>query len=88
MFKQDPGGSRNGKIVLVQHRDIQDTEMGGQFTVKRYRSEKVADGTGGWKHQRIILEPESTASSFEPIELENHSAEELYVAGELVAVIS
>lgn len=88
LFKQDPGGSRNGKIVLVQHRDIQDTEMGGQFTVKRYRSEKVADGTGGWKHQRIILEPESTASSFEPIELENHSAEELYVAGELVAVIS
>lgn len=54
LFKQDPDGGRNGKIVLVQHRDIQDMEMGGQFTVKRYKSEKRYDEAGDWEHQAIL----------------------------------
>src|SRR5690606_3764398 len=38
LFKTNPGGSREGKIVLVQHRDIQDQDTGGQFTIKEYHS--------------------------------------------------
>jgi hypothetical protein len=40
LFKANPGGSRNGKIVLVQHCDIEDPDHGGTYTVKTYHSEK------------------------------------------------
>lgn len=88
LFKQDSGGSRNGKIVLVQHRDIQDAEMGGHFTVKRYQSEKRIDGRDEWLHQNIVLSPESTISSYRPIKLKAESSSELRVVGELVAVLN
>jgi hypothetical protein len=29
--------------MLVKHRDIQDVDNGGQFTVKRYESQRVLD---------------------------------------------
>ena len=40
LFSTDRGGSREGKIVLVEHRLRDDPETGGRYTVKRYRSEK------------------------------------------------
>ena len=86
LFKADLGGSRQGKVVLVQHRDIQDHENGGQFTVKVYESEKrVVDGT--WEHNRIVLKPDTTAAGFAPIVLEADQAVDLLVCGELVAVL-
>lgn len=88
LFKQDPGGSRNGKIVLVQHRDIQDSDMGGHFTVKRYHSEKKIDESEEWEHQTITLNPESTVSSYQPIELVDDSVGDLRIVGELVAVVT
>lgn len=88
LFKKDPGGSRNGKIVLVQHRDIQDTEMGGQFTVKRYQSDKKYDEAEGWEHRAITLYPESTANFYQPIKLADDSGNDLQIVGVLVAVIT
>jgi DUF2075 family protein len=88
LFKKDPGGSRNGKIVLVQHRDIQDSEMGGHFTVKRYQSKKNFDESGEWEHEAITLNPESTLNFYQPIELVDDSAVELHIIGELVAVVT
>lgn len=88
LFKQDPGGSRNGKVVLVQHRDIQDLDFGGHFTVKRYQSKKKFDEEGSWKHQAITLIPESTISSYQPIEIAEDSVDDLRVVGELVAVVT
>jgi hypothetical protein len=35
------GGSRNGKIVLVENIDIQDQDFNSAFTIKTYSSEKV-----------------------------------------------
>lgn len=40
LFKQDEGGSRNGKIVLIESSDIVDSEFGAGYTVKQYQSEK------------------------------------------------
>ncbi|MDW8131640.1 MAG: S24 family peptidase [Bryobacterales bacterium] len=54
LFRRMPAGSRQGKLVLVRHRG---TAEGAEFTVKRYRSEKVLDEEGGWRHTRIVLEP-------------------------------
>src|SRR5699024_958636 len=44
LFKKNPAGSRNGKIVLVQHHSITDPDNGGTYTVKTYYSEKTQKG--------------------------------------------
>lgn len=54
LFRRIPAGSRQGKLVLVRHRGAAE---GGEFTVKRYRSEKTADEEVGWRHTHIVLEP-------------------------------
>lgn len=54
LFRRIPAGSRQGKLVLVRHRGASE---GAEFTVKRYRSEKIVEEEGGWRHMRIALEP-------------------------------
>lgn len=48
LFRANPTGTRDGKVVAVQHRSIDDPETGGQYTIKVYSSEKVPaeDGAG------------------------------------------
>ena len=41
LFSRDEGGSRNGKIVLVELYDRQDSESGSRYTIKEYNSKKV-----------------------------------------------
>ncbi|VAW63806.1 ATP/GTP-binding protein [hydrothermal vent metagenome] len=86
LFKQDQGGSRNNKIVVVQHRDIQDVDTGGSYTVKRYSSEKMQEGDE-WLHSQIVLKPESYMDGYEDLVFENDEVGELRVVGEFVAVI-
>jgi DUF2075 family protein len=85
LFKANPGGSRNGKIVLVQHRDIEDPDHGGTYTVKTYHSEKIEED-GELVNQRIILKPETNAYGYSPIVIENDD-EELVVVGEFLVVL-
>ncbi len=87
LFKHNPGGSREGKIVLVQHRHIQDVEQGGHYTVKEYHSEKINTGDDSWEHARIVLKPKTNALGYKEIILENKHIEDLRVIGEYVAVL-
>ncbi len=86
LFKANPGGSRDGKIVLVQHREIQDPAYAGSYTIKVYKSQKVATGEG-WQHQHITLEPRSNQSEFEKLVFDSCEAEELQVIGEFIAAL-
>jgi len=86
LFKANPGGSRNGKIVLVQHRDIEDPDHGGTYTVKTYHSEKIEED-GVLVNQRIVLKPETTAYGYSPIIIED-GGEELVVVGEWLGSIN
>jgi ATP-dependent helicase YprA (DUF1998 family)/SOS-response transcriptional repressor LexA len=86
LFRSPVEGSRQGRIVLVQHRDIQDPESGEQYTVKRYRSEKEPDGSGSWRHREIRLDPINPA--FSPIVLRDVLEDEFQVVAELVEVLS
>lgn len=89
LFRANPAGSRQGKVVVVQHRSIEDPETGGQYTVKIYASEKVPSEDGGWRHERITLRPDSDRSGFEPIEIEVHEGEDSFVViAELLTVLA
>lgn len=84
LFRKCPAGSRNGKVVLVQLRDRQDSDTGGSYTVKIYSSQKEATDEG-WQHQSITLRPDSTHPIYQPMELTEDAVRELVVVGELIA---
>ena len=58
LFKPYAGGSRTGRDLVVSHQYISEAGFPVGLTLKRYRSEKIADpATGEFRHQRILLEP-------------------------------
>lgn len=87
LFKFSTGGTRQGKVVLVQHRDLEDIDTGGHYTIKVYESEKEILEDGGWQHKKITLKPDTTAPGYEPIELSNQEMGSFKVIAELVAVL-
>lgn len=87
LFKKIPAGSRQGKVVLVSHREISDTDSGGHYTVKIYDSKKKMFEDDTWQHSSIILRPDTMANGYEPIVLDESQSEELMVLGEFVAVL-
>lgn len=86
LFRLNPQGTRNGKIVVVQHRSISDAELGGQFTIKRYKSEKIA-AQDGWINSTVVLNPESTNPIHKPIVLNAAESEEIKVIAEFLTVL-
>jgi hypothetical protein len=86
LFREVSDGSRNGKVVIIQSRDIQDPGTGGQYTVKIYRSEKAV-AEDYWSHRSIRLDPDSIDKNFKPITLYPDTANDLRVVGEFVRII-
>jgi hypothetical protein len=80
VFRYQPPGSRQGKVVLVWNRGA--SESGGEFTVKVYRSRK-GPAENGWRHEEIVLEPENP--DFEPLHLD--ASADYRVLGEFVRVL-
>jgi uncharacterized protein len=80
LFKKDFGGSREGKIVLVESTYVQDSDFGSGYTVKEYHSVKHFENDQ-WHHQSISLQPLSYDSDFETIELEEDALNSLKVVG-------
>jgi len=80
LFRKYSSGSRNGKIVLVQSTEIQDTEMGSGYTVKEYYSKKAINDSG-WEHEAILLKPLSMDASYQEIELNPNEMESFNVIG-------
>ena len=78
-------GPRQGRRVLVELRDTTDPETGQRYTVKRYESEKAADGDL-WRHERITLKPVNP--EFAPIVLTGLAGDEIDVVAELVEVLT
>lgn len=54
LFRLNPVGSRQGKILLIERFGVADDSA--RYTVKRYTSQKRQSG-GEWEHTRIRLEP-------------------------------
>ncbi|MCH8553114.1 MAG: DUF2075 domain-containing protein [Natronospirillum sp.] len=86
LFRRDPGGSRNGKIVLVEFSDTIDSDSGSRYTVKEYESTKTEDEQG-WKHQRILLKPRSFNAEFKTIEVSDDPDLHFRVVGEFLSLL-
>jgi uncharacterized protein len=82
LFRTNPAGSRNGRIVVAQLRDYADPDNGGAFTIKRYESTKGPAGT----NLVIRLKPESTYEHYAPIEVA-HEEERVRILAELVEIL-
>ena len=86
LFCTERGGSRNGKLVLVEHADILDDDSGLHYTVKEYESIK-SENADGWAHEKILLKPRSTDASFETIVLSEDETSNYRVVGEFLRVL-
>lgn len=84
VFRSSIIGSREGKIVLVQHHGVEDPDYGGAYTIKRYSSIKVTEADGSFAHEEITLVPLNRECS--PIQLNRKIGEECVVIGEWVGV--
>lgn len=87
LFRLCPEGTRQGKIVLVKHRKINDADTGGHYTVKTYESKKEVFPDGTWTHSEIVLRPQTTVPGYEPIILNPEDSQDLTVIAEFVTVL-
>jgi DUF2075 family protein len=91
LFRANPPGSREGKVVVVEHRSIADPETSGRYTVKVYSSQKRPAEEGGWRHTRVTLKPDTDRAGFEPIVIEvdddDHADAGFRVVAEFLAVL-
>jgi hypothetical protein len=86
LFKLYTGGSRNGKIVLVENIDIQDHDFNSAFTIKTYSSEKIVSEEG-WEHTSIVLRPNSFEESSKNIIINEDNSAAMRVIGEFISII-
>ncbi len=86
LFRKDDGGSRNGKIVLVEYTDFIDADFGSRYTVKKYESTKVLSDDS-WQHTSITLKPMSTDEKYADITLFRDELTNLSVVGIFEKVI-
>ncbi len=86
IFKKYQGGSRNGKIVLVENRDLIDPDFNSAFTVKTYSSQK-SYSEDGWVHSEIVLKPNSYDDSYKDIIIDEENGQNMRVVGEFIKVL-
>lgn len=86
VFKKYSGGSRSGKILLIENHDIQDPDFNSAFTVKTFASQKNVTEEG-WGHLEILLKPNSFDSSYKDIVIDEDNAKEMKVVGEFITVL-
>ena len=87
LFKHYKGGSRNGKIVLVENRDQQDPDFNSCFSIKTYSSEKSVSETT-WGHESIVLRPNSFDKSYQNIIISEENAVEMRIVGEFIKILN
>lgn len=87
LFKTYTGGSRNGKILLIENRDVQDPDFNSSFTIKTYSSEKNISEES-WAHTAIVLRPNSYDNSYKDIIITEDNAAEMRIIGEYVQVLN
>lgn len=84
VFRANPAGSRQGKIVLAEHRTF-DPDYDGSYSIKTYTSRKSFNDDGTWRHEEIVLQPRN--HDYSPIIIEAEAADEFRIIGEFVGTL-
>lgn len=66
--------------------DIQDQDFNSAFTIKTYSSEKEISEEG-WKHNLIVLRPNSFDASFKNIIINEENGNEMRIVGEFIQIL-
>lgn len=82
VFRANVAGTRQNKLVLVQHSSIADPDTGGSYTVKKYTSKKKYAEDGAWQHEEIVLKPLNP--DYADIVIPTAEAEDFMVVAELI----
>ena len=85
VFKLNPVGSRQGKVLLVQHRSVFDVDNAGAYSIKKYSSIKKFNEDGEWEHEKIVLVPLN--KDYSEIVIDENEDNEFQVIGELLKVL-
>lgn|SRR5574344_252491 len=85
IFRANPAGSRQGKIVLTQHRNTYDADNAGGYSIKIYTSRKSYNEFGEWKHDEIILEPKN--KDYNSIIIQEEESDDFRVIGEFIGIV-
>lgn len=86
VFRANPAGSREGKIVLVQNHVVYDPEYGGSYSIKQYASEKHFNSDGTWHHSEIQLKPLNP--NYNPIVLNEADSDSFRIIGEFLGIVN
>jgi hypothetical protein len=87
LFRLNPSGSRQGKIIVAKHHSIYDEDHGGEYTIKKYESRKTYFDDGTWVHSEIRLKPETYTPGYADIVISENYASELVVIAEFMSVL-
>lgn len=85
LFRPVPGGTKDGRKLLVWHSGVTDPETGGQYTLKLYRSEKLGGDDSDVLQTKITLSPLNPA--FTAIQLNPTDENSVRAVAELVRVL-
>jgi SOS-response transcriptional repressor LexA len=85
VFQANPAGTRQGKIVLAQHRGYFDEENAGAYSIKEYHSQKKFYEDGIWQHEEIVLKPLN--KEYNPIVLTPDDIDDFRIVGEFLGVL-
>ena len=85
VFRANPAGSRQGKIVLAQHLNYYDADNSGAYSIKEYYSKKSYDEEGNWQHETIELRPHN--KDYNTISISSDDADSYRIVGEFVCVL-
>ena len=85
LFSSPVVGSRTGRILLIQHRDIADPDTGGSYTVKEFDSTAVKGKDTIERRGTIYLKPLNPV--YQRIDLKNVPEDEVAVIAEFLEVL-
>lgn len=85
VFRANPAGSRQGKIVLAQHTNSYDADNAGSYSIKVYTSKKKYNEYGEWQHEQIVLEPKNI--EYSPIIINDADGDDFRIIGEFIDTI-
>ncbi len=85
VFRANPAGSRQGKIVLAQHLNYYDADNSGAYSIKEYHSVKTYDEFGNWQHESIELRPLNSA--YNSITIPADDSDSYRIVGEFIGTL-